>query len=224
MALITASEYRTASGLTPDASRLQFCVAAIDGQIKSLTRQRLEAGTATEYHDAPADRDVIHLRELPVRAVTSVHYDAGGYYGQGANAFAAATLLTAGTDYAWAPDQPDGTSRSGRLQSLRGNWGRGFFVRPPYSLDVRRQSNPGAIRVIYSYGYLVIPEDLKAAAMMAVSRLLAVLPTGLVTTSENWNGYGFSTDSSALAKGILKSPDIWLVLSRYARDGGVYIG
>jgi len=76
------------------------------------------------------------LPELPVRSVTSVNEDTGAYGGQGSGDFAAASLLTAGSDY-WIDQTEDGISTSAILRRIGGAW----------------PSSARSVKVVYVAGY-----------------------------------------------------------------------
>lgn len=122
--------------------------------VKEYLGFHVEATTHTEYYpvrdyglfDAGVTRsgNPLLLKNRPVRTITSVHEDTGGYFGQGTSAFAASTALTVGTDFVWvvdydrAADGTDEASRSGKLIRLRTDgW----------------PTAPGSVRVIYTAGW-----------------------------------------------------------------------
>lgn len=136
-------------------------------QAESVVKEYLgyfvEATTHTEYYPVrdyglwevgvTRDRNPLLLKNRPVRSITSVNEDTGGYFGQGSSAFASSTLLTVGTDYAWvvdydrAGDGTDEASRSGKLIRLSGGWPtRPGSVKVVYTAGWEQANIPGAIR------------------------------------------------------------------------------
>ena len=65
--------------------------------------------------------DIVRLRNVPVRSITSVYEQPGACAGQVSGAFPASTLLTAGTHY-WLDIERAGLSRTGFLRKRVGAW------------------------------------------------------------------------------------------------------
>ena len=89
-----------------------------------------------------SDTDALALPELPVRSITTAHEDRAAYAGQGASDFAAATLLTAGTDYFLDLHQ-SGVSFTGHLMRIGTNW----------------PNKRGTVKVVYVAGYTAAELD-----------------------------------------------------------------
>lgn len=88
----------------------------VDGGIESL--DVVNNRVAFEYSE---ETDRLCLPERPVRSITSIYSDSAAYFGQGASDFGAATLLTAGTDYA-LEYTASGVSWSGMVRKIAGTW------------------------------------------------------------------------------------------------------
>ncbi len=120
MALVTTAQLMVEAGVPysnlPLRARYDALRIGVEQAVKSYCKWELEQATATDYPDGNGQPD-LPLRRPYVSSVTSVYLDSTGYYGQSNNAFPAASLLTAGTDYALVLD--DGSdARGGRLRRL----------------------------------------------------------------------------------------------------------
>lgn len=122
------------------------------------------------------------LRQTPVRAITSINVDSTGYFGQGADSFGAASLLTAGTDYYYVIDY-EGMSRCGHVIRRGLAW----------------PGEPGSIKVVYESGFSTAELDgdyanFKAAIMLTFAdywnryQQLRVGQAGKEVTNENIGG------------------------------------
>ena len=75
---------------------------------------------------------ILQLDELPVRSIVQLHEDSSAYAGQGSDDFAAATLMTEGTDYYRDIDQ-SGLCRTGHIIRIGATWPtRGRTVQVQY--------------------------------------------------------------------------------------------
>lgn len=188
------------------------CTPTIDGErvVTVLTADTFTvpvtvtvAGTAgywtnklTEYYCGPNDH-VLVLRETPVVSIASVYLDSGAYFGQASGAFAAATLLTAGVDYAL-------DARRGFLVKIGGIWpgvnaqGRGLLASGV-------TEGVGNIKVTGVYGYAPIPSDLQMAACQVVGEMRSSAQRGGPLQSERTDYYSYTRASSAEASAMLGS-------------------
>lgn len=192
--LVTVDELRTHLKVTGTAEddRLAQILDGVQWAVESYTHRSFAAADATEYYDGTG-LESIRLRRRPVAAVTGVWLDAGGLYGDGPGGFAADKLLTAGRDYTWKRDG------SGLLVRLGINAGGSLFasryvgtLAAPY----RGGAWPvgiGNIKVRYTAGYDVPPEDVRLAVMQfaGIVRLTAA-NGGLVLGSERLGEYAYS--------------------------------
>jgi len=105
--------------------------------------------------------EYLQLNNGFVRSVASVYEDFDARYGQGADDFAAASLLTAGTDYYLELDSA-GMSKSGRLIRTNRAW----------------STRPGTIKVTYTAG--LAPSEL-------ADEYSFVIPALLKDISEKYN-------------------------------------
>lgn len=190
--------YGSNSTVTIDGERI---VTQIDDDTFSVPVDTDEgvtpaAGTAgyyvrkyTEYYSGNGCRN-LHLRETPVLSVSSVYLDPTGYYGQGANAFAAETLLVAGTDYA-VRLEADGIGRSGVVEKIAGSWS-GVYMRSPGGLTARMSKASGNIKTTYTAGYAPIPADLQEACNQYAAKVRAMGDRGGPLSSEQYDYYSYT--------------------------------
>lgn len=191
-----------------------------ESAVKTYCKWGLEAVTGqTDYYSGQGYIN-IPLRKPYVSAVTAVYVDMTGFWGQGTNAFAAATQLTAGTDYALVYDDGGAFSKSGRLQRLS-NVNPWWF---PSDLIFAQQSQgltfwrgpfwpygQGNIKVVYNYGFSTIPDDIKLAVETAVGTIASSVKYGYPLSSESLGAHSISAH-------IAREPEFGTVrqiLSRY---------
>jgi len=106
--------------------------------------------------------DRLQLRHTPVvdDDNLAVYEDTDAYAGQGSDAFAAATLLTKGTDYFLDVDDPDnGISRTGHLVRCSGTWSQ----------------EPRSIKVVYYGGFTAAQFDAGIATPIKEAVILTVV-------------------------------------------------
>lgn len=217
MAIITATTYQSATSQTisgADATALAVWCLAVDAAIKAAVRPYVvEAATFTDkVCDAPVN-NVLHLPVYPVRSITSLYlrYGAGG----DPSAFESGDLLTQYEDYFMPIDQPNGYSTFGRVFRLGvPTWGY-QWRRPVDRLAGTLDPARGAIKYTVAAGPLTVPDDIFAAAVLAVSLMFARKKTGLPTTNESWNGYSYGTASAFTATAAVQSPDVQALLLPY---------
>ena len=188
MALTTLPSVKCFLGIKSNAedSRLAAMIDMADAAIKEYLGRDIEQATYTEFYSGDGTPLLI-LRQRPVVSITTIHVDSAAYYGQASGAFAAATLLVAGTDYAIVFDTAVGgvsVSRRGIVERINTVWplaiSQGAFY-PAWS-DQQRTGGlsheppfprAGNIKVIYVAGYTVAtkPKDLELAENLYVSHL-----------------------------------------------------
>ena len=209
------------SGTTPtiDGART---VTRVDDDSFSVPVNVTGAGTAglgtfartyTEYYDGTGKRD-FQLRQRPVQSIASLYLDPSAAYGEATDAFAAATLLTAGTDYNLARDAnpyPE-KSRSGWVVKIGGVW-----PRPGEGVSGLLGSYPGSsngsIKVTYTAGFVTIPADLVLAVCQLVAEMRRTSSSGGVMQSESFYGYSYSLADASTQVESLSS--VKSILNRY---------
>jgi len=128
----------------------------------------ITSAAATEYYDGQG-REQLLLNRRPVTVITTVAVDAGGYYNKGTSPFASATEWTDGQDFA-ALRLDASESNPGILISLQ-KPGKSQIMRSGQSSNLGVwPKGRGNIKVTYTAGYATIPNDLRLAANLLVSR------------------------------------------------------
>lgn len=200
---------------TDQDTLLDYLIAEADVIIEGYLGRRIEQETFTEYYSGTGD-DRLWLHNTPVASITSIHQDNGGYFGQGSDAFAAATLLTEGSDYVLERDDASETepSASGCVFRIGGIWNRPQ-VRRRGQLCSEPGSGKGNIKVVYVGGFAVVPKDLEFCANRLVVQLYKFRkkPSGI--SSESFEDYSYSLAGSEDADKALDSSKS--VLARYRR-------
>ena len=158
-------------------------VAATKGWIVRQYQNQYYSGDGTKF---------LPLRQRPVLSVQSLYYDANGLFGLGQNAFTdPAALLVAGTDYVLVIDDDRyGFSERGHVARVSGFWKqpnervRGLLVSIPGNAL-------GNIKISYTAGYPVCPQDLALAEVQMVDTLRAGAGRGLPLASESLDYYQY---------------------------------
>lgn len=189
MALTTLTALKTHLGVTgtsQDAFLTQLLTAVQACFLRLIDRQ-LEATNYTDYYSGNGTA-VLRLREYPVIAVTSVHLDAGGFWGQAPDAFATVTGLVQGTDYALVLDNRDAGGGTGRLYRITGVW-PGRWRSKAGLLTPVLAPGAGNIKVVYRAGYETIPADVALAIWQVCARLKADRAYGRPAEAESYEEY-----------------------------------
>lgn len=154
---------------------------------------------AYTWYTSGTGRPEVLLPNRPVSTTgLTVYLDNNGYYGQGASAFPASTLLTAGSDYVLRVDG-DGRSESGILLWLgaaSSNWPtwRTTGVLTPGVAVAGWPVGLGNIKVGYTGGYATIPADIEAATYLLSQVLIAQTDNNAFQpTSETIGPYSVSS-------------------------------
>lgn len=178
-----------------DAKAYLGLLTAAEAAVKRICGRQFVRQTVTEYLDGNG-LQAVALRETPVQSITSVYLDTAGYYGQGTGTpFASTTLLTAGSDYFLKIDNNSGTSDCGLLYRTGKVWpANNNYVQYNQIPRITPLNGPcfGCLKIIYSGGYSLIPEDLKMAVFQIVQDRKAAVGQGEKFTSESFESYGYS--------------------------------
>lgn len=195
---------------TSQDSRLAQILAGVEAGVEAYLKRDLEAQTCTEFYDGTG-RPKLVLRQYPVSSVSYVYLDQGGYAGQGSDAFASSTLLTAGTHYFLDKEDSSG-SRPGVLVRIGGStlsgdagwWPPGTWgmasghlltgrARPAWPRGLRN------IKVVYTAGYSLIPDDIKLAVDQTAAWVSRNAPLGgFGLTGESLEDYSYNLASAAV--------------------------
>lgn len=194
---------------TSEDARLQVLLAQAIAYVKRYCNRDFEStsypgaaseGTGDAGYYWGNDTRLLVLRQRPVTALTSVYLDSSGRFGDNPDgAFAASTLLVAGTDYVLRWDGAlAGTSTrcsySGIVERLNGVWPGRRGARPG-TISTEQTPGVGNIKVAYTAGYSTIPADLKQAVCTVVSMVRRSADKGAPIASESLGGYSYSIGS-----------------------------
>ncbi len=143
--------------------------------------------TYTEFYSGNGSRQLV-LKHRPVRSITSVYEDRGGYFGEPATAFAAPTLLVAGTDYVLKRDNAseNEASLSGIVLRLNQVWPRPS-AQVMGLLTLAASGGTGNVKITYVAGYLRYLSEVMLATNMLVAQLRKSAQDGAPMMSENYN-------------------------------------
>lgn len=166
--------------------------------------------TYTEYYGGTGVRELL-LRQRPIRSVSSVYEDGSAAYGDGTNAFAASTLLVAGTDYNIRRDNGQ-VGASGMLTRIGSYWRRPMQSTCGLLVSSAGDGN-GNIKVTYTAGYTTIPANIQQAVCVLVGEIKRTAATGGAgLQSESFDFYSYSLASAdpsgpalTTVKGLLKT-------------------
>jgi hypothetical protein len=162
-------------------------LSAVEAAFKKLTDREFEAADYLLYLDG-TNNSILCLPEYPVITLTGVWLDEKGYWGDGPDAFAAATLLTRGVDYALVKDGKNGDAETGRLKKINGVW-PGRWESKQGLLTMAMKPGNGNIKVSARLGYEVIPEDIQLCLWQVCAQLASERETGRAIQSEGFEEY-----------------------------------
>lgn len=216
MALISLSDAKTTLGIsgTAEDSKLTIMIAAASAAVQRYCGRDFESqtygtgattayssGGDSGYYNGDNSRFLI-LRQRPVTSITSIYSDPTGYFGDNPDgAYAASTLLVAGTDYAlrWDGQLPGASTRCSycgiveRLNSVwTGTWRhRGGEINPTLG------NNSGNIKIVYVAGFTTVPSDISYAVTLVVAQMRRTAVFGGEGLSgESWENYSYNLGGS----------------------------
>lgn len=233
MALTTLPSLKCFLGIKSNAedARLQAMIDMADAAIKEYLGRDIEQATYTEFYSGDGTPLLI-LRQRPVVSIATIHVDSAAYYGQATGAFAAATLLVAGTDYAIVFDKAVAgvaVSRRGIVERINSVWPLAISTGAFYPAWSEQRTGglsheppfprAGNIKAVYVAGYTVAtkPRDLELAENLYVSHLRRAAKFGGDSPqSESLGQYSYSLFSGgASTGGGAEMASIKQILSRY---------
>ncbi len=216
MALTTVDDILTAAGVvlsgdtvsdSPIIARYDLLRRQIEAAVKNYVKWGIEAVSgAVCYRDGKGFLDVY----LPpwVSSVANVWLDSNGHYGQGTDPVPFADdPLTVGRDYVLVldADNVNDTTPNAKGGLLRKT---GWLSNPPFPSDLVRfrgrsgglawspgptwPIGAGNIKIEYTYGFSVIPEDIKLAVETAHAIVRNTTRYGWPVTSESLTDYSYS--------------------------------
>lgn len=159
------------------------------------------AKVVTEFYSGDGTNKLI-LRQRPVQAIGSVYVDADGYFGEGADAFPASSLLTAGSDYCLQRDTTTALaekSKVGILLRIGGVWpditrqARGL-------LSGERSGGMGNIKVTSTVGWGTVPEPTQMAVHMLVGMMRTTQGLGGQIRSLSLDYFSYTLATAAETK------------------------
>jgi hypothetical protein len=191
MPFTTRDSFKTYAGITDSAldAVIDLLIPQVDKLFKRFTQQNLEQGTYIEFYGG-TNSMFFRLRQRPVASIINLWLDPTGYFGIRAGSFAAPTLLVPGEDYVLVPDQPDGSSRAGKVARINEVW-PGVRFRPHGLIGTKPVKGRGNIKVEYLAGYAEVPEDLTLAANMTIAHIRQSRKHGALVQSESFEDYEY---------------------------------
>lgn len=220
MAIITAGLWSSWSN-TPlaEGSRellsVQLICTQVDVAIKKRLKRIVERQTISDLIlDAPTTPNILLGRYAPI-VISSFQCWVNQLAQGDPTAFTTNDLLTQYRDYALDKDPEDRTLSPGNLRRIGRAWGISYRQRMT-QLAPQFDPNYGAVKVSFTGGWEVIPQDIVQAACLGVSMTLAVRKHGYIKGSESWNGYSYNIPGVGLmVNGIIGSPDLLSLLNPY---------
>lgn len=202
MALISTAELMSALEVVDrsqaNVGRYDLLRRLTEAAVKTYIKWDPEAAEATEYYDGNGMPTII-LRRPYVSAVAGVWADATGAYGAGDDPFPdPESKLTDGGDYVLRKEGVYG--KSGLLERMANSAylfpsdlaaypGRGGLA---YRKGAYWPAGVGNIKVTYTAGFVVAPDDLKLAVISAVGIVRSTSKYGWPVTSESLGDYSYS--------------------------------
>lgn len=223
MAILTSTDFSTATGVSPtgaDLAALQaICKAVSDAIVRMAGGNVFERATYTSVVlDAPWNDRVLRLPQWPVASVSSLYlnWNAKG----DPSLFDSTHLLTNFTDYRLLiDDHVLNVSRRGKVEILtRPYWAYQHERTLAMPLTGRLRNCPGCVKATFVAGYSVLPDDLVQAAVMAATLMYQRRKRGAPVNSESLNSYSYSLSGEFTAAAALQTPDAWLLLRPYVNQ------
>lgn len=225
MALGTLAGFYSWAQTTADGGVVDTAInqrlSSAEALIKKLVHPyQFETVTETDYLNAPWNSPWLLLPLVPVRTVTSIHYNPTGF-AVSAN-YTSDHLLVAPASGVTNPDylleadmRPQGWSRSGRVRRLnRACWGV-QYVRPLGRLGSGPEVEARPLKVVYDAGHTSVPADVVEALYMMVSLMYGRRENGAPIASESWNGRSVSYSGPLTSTAALNHPDVQQNLAPY---------
>jgi len=210
MAITTISAFKTYAGIsgTAEDAFLTQILPQVEAALAAEMGRQIESANVTEYYSGTGTNS-LWLRKTPVQSITSAYQDDDAYFGTASDPFPAATLLTAGTDYALQVDQPTGggtASMGGRLFRIGGVWSRPFAARSGTLLAAPSDAI-GNIKVTYVAGWSTVPTNIVLAVHLMLAQFRNQRGTGGPLQSESldyWSATYMTPDTIASAVGSVQ--------------------
>lgn len=177
--LLAVPQLKSLLGITgsQEDARLGSLLAAADSWVKSYCNRQFERRSYVEFLSGNNTQSLV-LTHRPVKVITEVRLDDGGYYGQGDDAFDSLSILIEGQDYTLRLDNDEsGWSESGVLHRINTVWPYRDRLRFSGRLTPEVGPQRGNVQITYTAGYLVTaspphPEALPQGICAAVAALV----------------------------------------------------
>jgi hypothetical protein len=221
MAWMTLDQLRDALAIPASAGMTdeQLSHLLVGGQtaIETWTNRKFEVATYTEYHTGNNTPRLV-LKQTPVRGVTSLWYNANGYYDTNPlpqGDFGDTSLLTEGVDWTLDRDSPGGHSRSGLIYRIGSIWPLIHYYRFPTRLSPTQGPAWGNIKVVYQAGYDPIPGDLLYALTSLIGLMARDNRLGGPIRSERAGRYGYEILAMPASARGMELNSVATILSSY---------
>lgn len=189
------AQLKIPAATTTNDALLSSMLNAASAAIENYCKRQFSTSTRVEFYSGDGSQTLL-LRNTPVQSVGGVWLDDTGYFGAGADPFATATLLVAGTDYALAADNDSDpeVSASGILRRINNVW-PAVWQRAPGMLIPTVAPGIGNIRVEYVSGYSAIPADLRQACAQFAAQMFRTRDPSL--SQEAYEDYSYTRGAAA---------------------------
>ncbi len=220
MGLVTRANLKIFLGIessdTSQDTALDLHIDQCSARIETFCGRVFAAADYTDYLQGNGDK-FLPLKQRPINSVASVYEDIAAMWGQAPDAFAAATLLTAGTDYAIVKDSA-GVGKSGMLYRINSVWPKPLSY-VPGNISPQNLEGVGNLKITYNAGFATVPSDVQQACCFLVAAVKRIAKLGVPTQSEGWEDYNYSLAAAAAEAIGGLPPDTLGTLSRFRLSG-----
>lgn len=217
MPLTTTAYVQTALGVPAgqDLARWDALRLAAEAAVENYCKRSFAVQNYTEYLYGNGTR-YLTLRQRPVTSVATVLEAQWGSWGQGNDAATVYVPLNAGDDYAlvYGADAGAPLGRKGILAKLKGYWPEHRGYTKLYTLALEREPGLGNVKVVYTAGMSVIPQDLQFAVALVAAYMHRTAERGGKDYSERLGDHSYMIPMAR----IREAPDLGeprQILSRY---------
>lgn len=231
MALTTVQSVKVLLGIpasnTSEDDKLGMMLDAADRAIKKHVGLDIEEttypgaaqnGSGDAGYYSGNDSQILLLKHRPLTAVSTIHLDNAGRFGDNPDgSFPASTLLTFGTDYVivWdgcLPGTSTKCSYRGQIERVGGVW-PAMWRYIAGSITPRQRGHQGNIKVAYTAGYATVPNEYVQACAELVAYLRVITPLGMRMQSESYEDYSYNLAQLA-DQGVLEIGSLRHLLSQ----------
>lgn len=153
--------------------------------LETLLNRDFTQKTRTWYYQGTGTQKLILIHRPVQPSSLEVTISDVGYFGFGD--FSGGTSLVLGVDYTIKPDRDDGWSNEAILYRINDTWPKPCY-RQAGLLSPFVGPDLGSVQVVYTAGYTIdtLPQQLKMAAEMLVTKMSYYFPLGLEVTGESY--------------------------------------